>query len=96
MLTSKGYLFTDITVGWDQTSYTVSEGVGTFNACYSIVYPPSDQMFENEFFLRATTATGTAGGVLYNIKMHVITIFCLSMQITVTINEFVDLIRSAI
>ena len=58
------FLTTDITVGWDQTSYTVSEGVGVLQACYSVVQPPNtgfNHLRNIQFFMGVTTTTGTAG-----------------------------------
>ena len=54
---------TDITVGWDQTSYTVPEGVGTFQAFYSLIVPPitEPQAIAHPFFMRVATVVGTAG-----------------------------------
>ena len=49
---------TDITVGWEQTSYTVSEDTGTFEAFYSVVFP---LRIANPFFMRVTTIMGAAG-----------------------------------
>ena len=52
---------TDITVGWERTSFTVSEDVGTFQAFYSVMFPTNTTSITNLTFMRVTTAEGTAG-----------------------------------
>ena len=56
---------TDITVGWEQTSYTVSENIGSFEAFYSLIFPAMGQVISNQFFMRVATVIGTAGEILF-------------------------------
>ena len=50
---------TDVTIGWEQTSYTVSEDVGSFEAYYSVSFPTMTAI--TSFFMRVATDAGTAG-----------------------------------
>ena len=53
-------LHADVTFGWEQISYTVSEDVGTFQAFYSITIPTFLPGL-NPIFMRVSTVIGTAG-----------------------------------
>ena len=55
----------DTTVGWEQTSYTVSEDIGSFQALYSVIIPTSTQFIANPFFMRVATIEGTAGEIYF-------------------------------
>ena len=52
---------TDITVGWERTSFNVSEDVGTFQAFYNVMFPTNTTSITNPFYMRVTTVVGTAG-----------------------------------
>ena len=55
------FVSTDITVGWEETLYTVPEDIGTLEAYYRIIHPPSTAFLGTvQFFVGVTTATGTA------------------------------------
>ena len=88
----------DVTVGWEQTSYTVSEDVGTFQAYYSVIFPTNIQMISNPFFMRVATVTGTAGESLFCVCMlvnyfnHNTT--CIYIQMRMTTNPYVVVVRN--
>ena len=56
-------ILTDVSVGWEQTFYTVSENVESFEAFYSVIFPTSVQFITNLFFMRVATVEGTAGEI---------------------------------
>ena len=53
----------DFTVGWEQTSYIVSEDIGSFEAFYSVLFPTSKETITNSLFMRVATVVGTAGKI---------------------------------
>ena len=57
--------FTDITVGWEQSSFVVSEDIDTFCIFYSIIVPTNTIRLSNPFFMRVATVIGTAGEKLF-------------------------------
>ena len=80
---------TDITVGWEQTSYTVSEDIGSFEAFYSVIFPTSTQAIANPFFMRVATIEGTAGEIHFcmysnnNYDDHSVLVHYILVQCTV-------------
>ena len=77
-IVSSNWLFsTDITVGWDRISYTVSEDFNddvTFEACYSIVFPPS--IGDLQLIMHVDTIAGTAGKNIAS-TVYIISNICL-------------------
>ena len=76
-IVSSNWLFsTDITVGWDRINYTVSEDVNnnvTFEACYSIVFPPSTSTVDFgdlQLIMHVDTIAGTAGKNITSTALH--------------------------
>ena len=70
-IVSSNWLFsTDITVGWDRITYTVSEDV-VFEACYSVVFPPPNaDLGDLQLIMQVDTIAGTAGKNITSTALH--------------------------
>ena len=86
---------TDVTVGWEQTSYTVSEDVGTFQAYYSVTFPAMTTWIANPFFTRVATVSGTAGEKFICVCSIIITVYnTMHIQMRMTTNAYVVVSRN--
>ena len=51
---------TDITIGWNETSYTVPEDSGSLEVCFHVIFPPPNINIPT-ILMRVNTEPGTAG-----------------------------------
>ena len=65
---------TDVTVGWERTSFTVFEDVGSFQAYYSVVFPTTTAI--TSFFMRVATVIGTAGEKFFCVCVCMLANYC--------------------
>ncbi len=54
------YITADVALGFEQ-NYTVSEGVGSFQACFRVFNPPDNQELTLSLDLVVDTIEGSAG-----------------------------------
>ena len=68
---NKLILLTDVVVGFEESSYSVDEGVGQLQVCVVVTMPPQSDVLNRTFSLNVSTSLGSAGTYSFTINMRI-------------------------
>ena len=61
----------DVVVGFEESSYSVDEGVGQLQVCVVVTMPPQSDVLNLTFSLNVSTSVGSAGTYCFTINMRI-------------------------